>query len=180
MTSWIITTPTIGENSTWPSTQTQIDQPEYYTSWHLVWDRDDCTSIHFLCSSFISLPDLFAWNPALGTDCSGLYFNHWVCVGIQPQTTGTVNIVPLASPTEIVLPPLVSWTSSEPFPTLDPRPHLHTPNRNRRPVADQLRNLLPSPGRRHLPRCARRAPRDLLDLVPLPKPRPSGWGWGWG
>ncbi|CAK7225750.1 hypothetical protein SEUCBS140593_006009 [Sporothrix eucalyptigena] len=36
------------------------------------------------------LVDLFAWNPVLGADCSGLYLDYWVCVGIQPQKSLTL------------------------------------------------------------------------------------------
>ncbi|KAF7184181.1 hypothetical protein CNMCM7691_004806 [Aspergillus felis] len=31
----------------------------------------------------ISLNDFYAWNPAVGTDCSGLWPNYYVCVGIE-------------------------------------------------------------------------------------------------
>ncbi len=52
----------------------------------------------------------------MGTDCSGLYVNYYLCVSIQPQTGLTVEI-PTA--TAITLPPYYSWTPA-PLPTMDP------------------------------------------------------------
>ncbi|KAK0612011.1 hypothetical protein B0T14DRAFT_571853 [Immersiella caudata] len=117
VTSWMISTPTI-DNSTWPPTQTQAGQPAYCNNWHLVQDRDDCDSILFQYGGWMSLADFIAWNPAVQTDCSGLYVNYWVCVGIQPQTTGIVEVIPTVT-ANITLPPLVPGTSTS-LPSLDP------------------------------------------------------------
>ncbi|KAF3056280.1 carbohydrate-binding module family 50 protein [Daldinia childiae] len=39
-------------------------------------------------SAGISLDDFYAWNPALGTDCGGLWLDNWYCIGIAgPVTT---------------------------------------------------------------------------------------------
>lgn len=29
----------------------------------------------------ITLADFYEWNPSVGTDCTGLFLNYWVCVG---------------------------------------------------------------------------------------------------
>ncbi|KAM7188785.1 hypothetical protein V8F33_010448 [Rhypophila sp. PSN 637] len=59
------------------------------------------------------MADLHAWNPALGSDCSGLYLYYWICVGIQPQTSLTVHWPTNAT---LELPPYVTWTGP-PVPT---------------------------------------------------------------
>ncbi len=35
----------------------------------------------------ISLDDFYAWNPAVGTDCLGLWPDYYVCVGIAPASS---------------------------------------------------------------------------------------------
>lgn len=50
------------------------------------------------------------WNPALGDDCSGLYINWWLCVGVQPQTS-VIN-------TEVYTSTYTSWTET-PLPSVD-------------------------------------------------------------
>ena len=33
-------------------------------------------------SNKIDLNDFFAWNPAVGTDCKGLWPEYYVCIGV--------------------------------------------------------------------------------------------------
>ena len=65
----------------------------------------------------------FAWNPQVGTDCSGLYIGYWVCVGIQIQQGITVTLslgAPNATGTgEASFPPFETLTPTQ-TPTLDP------------------------------------------------------------
>jgi hypothetical protein len=55
----------------------------------------------------------FAWNPSVGTDCSGLYVYYWLCVGIQPQTS--LSLPYQTGNATVELPPYFTWT-----PTLAP------------------------------------------------------------
>jgi hypothetical protein len=42
------------------------------------------------------------WNPALDSDCSGLYDGWWVCIGIRPQSmTVTFDYTTTAAPVEV-------------------------------------------------------------------------------
>ncbi|OAA63388.1 peptidoglycan-binding protein [Niveomyces insectorum RCEF 264] len=112
VTKWNISTPTV--ETAWPPTQTQAGQPSYCNYWHLVQGGDTCVSIAAMYSTWMSLADFFAWNPVVGTDCSGLYIMYWVCVGIQPQTSLTLEY-PTTSPT---IPDEVPWTPT-PQPSVD-------------------------------------------------------------
>jgi len=113
-TTWVITTPTL-DDSTWPPTKTQAGQPSYCSNWHPVSGEDDCESIAFSYKTWMSLADFFAWNPAVGTDCTGLVQYTWVCVEIQPQVIVTIEF-PAAG--NITIPPYVSYTPP-PLPTVD-------------------------------------------------------------
>jgi hypothetical protein len=49
------------------------------------------------------MPHSHKWNPTLGSDCSGLYYGWWVCIGIQPQTVTarfeyTITAAPVVVP----------------------------------------------------------------------------------
>src|SRR5690606_12332156 len=61
-----------------------------------------------------------AWNPAVGSDCSALFYQWYVCIGIQPRTSATFEFEGYVNATgTLELPPYVSFT---PLPTseLDP------------------------------------------------------------
>ncbi|KAH8896311.1 hypothetical protein GQ53DRAFT_743558 [Thozetella sp. PMI_491] len=112
VTNWTISSPTVA--TTWPPTQTQAGQPSYCNYWHLVQAGDTCTSIAAMYPTWMSLADFFAWNPVVGSDCTGLYVMYWVCVGIQPQTSLTLEY----PPTTPTIPDEVPWTST-PLPSVD-------------------------------------------------------------
>ncbi|OIW22890.1 hypothetical protein CONLIGDRAFT_719454 [Coniochaeta ligniaria NRRL 30616] len=112
VTNWTISSPTVGTQ--WPPTQTQAGQPSYCNYWHLVQGGDTCAGIASMYPTWMTLADFFAWNPVVGSDCSGLYVMYWVCVGIQPQTSLTL-VYPTTSPT---IPDEVPWTST-PLPSVD-------------------------------------------------------------
>ncbi|KAL1895036.1 hypothetical protein Sste5346_005456 [Sporothrix stenoceras] len=112
VTSWNISTPTVG--TTWPPTRTQAGQPSYCNEWHLVQAGDTCASIAAQYTTWMALADFFAWNPVVGSDCSGLYLYYWVCVGIQPQTSLTL-VYPTGT---TAIPSALPWTPT-PLPSVD-------------------------------------------------------------
>ncbi|KAJ0413108.1 hypothetical protein BJY00DRAFT_320114 [Aspergillus carlsbadensis] len=60
------------------------------TAFHLVVSGDTCTDI--AADAGISLTDFVSWNPGVGSDCSGLWLDYYVCVGAESATgTGTVS-----------------------------------------------------------------------------------------
>lgn len=128
--SWNISTPTVG--TAWPPTRTQAGQPSYCNEWHLVQAGDSCASIAAQYTTWMALADLFAWNPVIGSDCSGLYLNYWVCVGIQPQTS--LTLVYLNGTTAI--PSALPWTST-PLPSVDFR---FTPSPTQGPLPTNCAN----------------------------------------
>lgn len=60
--------------------------------------------------------DSLAWNPALDQDCSGLYFDWWVCVGIQPRSSLTLTFFPEAA--NVTIPSYNPFTPTV-FPTIN-------------------------------------------------------------
>jgi hypothetical protein len=59
------------------------------TSFYNVIRGDGCWAI--ANSHGISLDDLYAWNPALNGDCSGLYPDKYICVGRAPVATAAAG-----------------------------------------------------------------------------------------
>jgi hypothetical protein len=47
---------------------------------YLVQEGDGCWAI--ADASGISLDDFYKWNPAIGTDCAGLRYDFYVCIGL--------------------------------------------------------------------------------------------------
>ncbi|KAM7196838.1 LysM domain containing protein [Rhypophila sp. PSN 637] len=123
-TSWSITTPTRA-NSTWPPTQTQAGQPSFCNYWHLVRAGEDCRDIirRYGDEQFMSPIDFYAWNPAVQEDCSGLYIQHWVCVGVDVQEEPVIELPYDETASESTgptsLPPYTVPTAT-PFPTINP------------------------------------------------------------
>ncbi|KAM7185212.1 LysM domain containing protein [Naviculisporaceae sp. PSN 640] len=133
-TSWAITTPA-RTNSTWPPTATQPGQPAFCNDWHLVLPGQDCLSIiiRYGARNFMSSEDFYAWNPTVQEDCSGLYIDHWVCVGIEPQDGLTIEVpIPTETPSSTSRPPLVIPTPPPEMqiPPFDPTPFHGTPPTN--------------------------------------------------
>ena len=56
---------------------------------YYVQSGDGCWTI--ANNSGITLDQLYAWNPALNGDCSGLFPDYYVCVGVQGSATTTVG-----------------------------------------------------------------------------------------
>ncbi|KAK1830153.1 hypothetical protein QBC39DRAFT_309685 [Podospora conica] len=123
VTSETIVRPTI--DTAWPPTKTLAGQPSYCNDWHLVLPGETCEDIAVAYSSWMGLVNLHAWNPAIGSDCSGLYVYHYVCVGIRPQTSLKVDWN--TASTTMSLPEYVSVTQT-PLPTYDyDEPFVPTP-----------------------------------------------------
>ncbi|KAF1812797.1 hypothetical protein P152DRAFT_395832 [Eremomyces bilateralis CBS 781.70] len=95
VTSINISSTTVDE--TWPPAKTQAGQPASCNRWHLVLAADTCETIYRMYSSTLNKKQLLEWNPALSADCSGLYYQWWVCVGIQVQTTPALSFPPVTS-----------------------------------------------------------------------------------
>lgn len=70
---------------------------------YLVQPDDGCYDL--AAANDIALSDFYSWNPALNGDCSGLYPNYYVCVGVFSSTstvaptTITTTTAPNGTPT---------------------------------------------------------------------------------
>lgn len=109
-------TPT-GVEEDFPPEKTQPGQPPNCDDWYLVSAWDTCESI-VASNSWITRDQLLAWNPAIGSDCSGLYDGWWVCVSVPaPSIT-----IPFGWTTTLLggpEPTLVANYTPTVFPTVD-------------------------------------------------------------
>ncbi|KAK7425110.1 hypothetical protein QQX98_000024 [Neonectria punicea] len=108
VSTWNITTPTT--DMTWPPKATQSGQPEDCNNWHLVLPGSTCVTVLNRYSAFMKKEDFFKWNPEVHTDCSGLFVDYWVCVGIRSNATASLE-----------------WSTSTPDFTPPPNPTTHKP-----------------------------------------------------
>ncbi|KAK3395012.1 hypothetical protein B0H63DRAFT_385493 [Podospora didyma] len=84
-TRYPITNLTIAPTSisdAFPPQRTQPGQPATCNDWYLVSAADTCDTI-VSSSSWLTKANLLAWNPALGSDCAGLYDGWWVCISVK-------------------------------------------------------------------------------------------------
>ncbi|PYH81903.1 hypothetical protein BO82DRAFT_414824 [Aspergillus uvarum CBS 121591] len=58
-------------------------------SYWLVGTGDNCTTI--ATANGISTSDLVDWNPSLGSNCTGLAVNTYICVGVPSNDTTTIS-----------------------------------------------------------------------------------------
>ncbi|RPA93363.1 hypothetical protein L873DRAFT_1581791, partial [Choiromyces venosus 120613-1] len=65
----------------------QAGQPSNCNKWTLVNSGDTCYSI--ATANGISLSTFLAWNPAAGSDCSGLWSGYYACTGTGPTPSPT-------------------------------------------------------------------------------------------
>ncbi|KAK2032537.1 hypothetical protein LX32DRAFT_725836 [Colletotrichum zoysiae] len=123
-----ITTPTL-PSEPWPPQKTQPGQPSYCNDWHLVTPGESCDSIVSDHNGWMGIEDFLLWNPALGSDCKGIYLYYYVCVGIQRQTQISIDfptfvpnatVPPMVIPTPVELPPVDN--NFEPVPVQGPLP----------------------------------------------------------
>ncbi|KAJ5660691.1 carbohydrate-binding module family 50 protein [Penicillium longicatenatum] len=99
-TSTITTTTTTGVSLSTP-TPYQSGMVSGCERFYLVESGNDCYDIALEAN--IAVTDLYTWNPALGTDCSGLEAGEYVCLGTsgQPTTITSGTAVPATpSPTQ--------------------------------------------------------------------------------
>lgn len=68
-------------------TPTQTGMVSNCNTFYLVKTGDSCAAI--ATSKGISLDNFYKWNPAIKTDCSGLWVSYYVCVNIVGGTTST-------------------------------------------------------------------------------------------
>lgn len=79
---------------------------------YLVQAGDGCWAI--ANDEGITLDDFYAWNPAVGDDCSGLQADVYVCIGISGGDTDTTTA---ASPTLTATSTATTATAAVPSPT---------------------------------------------------------------
>ncbi|KAJ5313358.1 uncharacterized protein N7443_000242 [Penicillium atrosanguineum] len=112
------TNPVTITNSTWPPSQTQIGQPSYCDNWYQAKQGDTCKSIVFRYSTWMDQEDFLDWNPAVGENCTSIYFGYWYCVGIKPQVSNYDNGTTAAwYPTWTYTVPVATDTDFLPSPT---------------------------------------------------------------
>jgi LysM repeat protein len=71
------------------------------TSFSYVQSGDGCYDI--AANNGIALDELYTWNPALNGDCSGLWPDYYICVGVGTTTTTattTTGAVETPTPTQ--------------------------------------------------------------------------------
>ncbi|KAL4744688.1 hypothetical protein BDW72DRAFT_199341 [Aspergillus terricola var. indicus] len=85
-TSTITTTPSAIATTT-PYETGMVDDCDAF---HLVVSGDTCADIASIAG--ISVSDFESWNPTVGSDCSGLWLDYYVCIGIVGgNTTSTTT-----------------------------------------------------------------------------------------
>lgn len=102
--SWQFPAPTTtGSTVSQPSpTQSGIDSD--CSAFYMVKEGDGCYAI--ATNHGISLEQFCAYNPSVGDDCSTLYPDYYVCVGVSGSTDGSssqgssISAVPAPGPTQ--------------------------------------------------------------------------------
>ncbi|EPS35643.1 hypothetical protein H072_10908 [Dactylellina haptotyla CBS 200.50] len=132
MTSQIPTTTSVPTTTTTTSTviQTpvpvQADQVDTCTGWKKVQDSDTCDSIlKEFASNGLTNGELTQWNPALKSDCSGLFPNYYVCISIIPGTGPKITTT-TAKPTTTAVTTTVVTTTTKSTTTPPPPPPVPT------------------------------------------------------
>ncbi|ATY65640.1 Peptidoglycan-binding Lysin subgroup [Cordyceps militaris] len=97
-TSTPATTTTTSPSVTTP-TPTQDGMVKNCNKFYKVKSGDGCYNI--ADSNGVALSDLYSWNPALKGDCSGLFPDYYLCVGVTSSSSGT----PTTTPTTTTTPP---------------------------------------------------------------------------
>jgi LysM repeat protein len=88
VTATITMTTTTSGNGIFTPTPTLPGMVKNCDTFYLVKSGDGCAAI--ASSKGISLSQLYAWNPNLGSDCSGLWSEYYICVsivGVNPTST---------------------------------------------------------------------------------------------
>jgi LysM repeat protein len=82
------TTTSAGNGITTP-TPTQEGMVKNCNKFHLVSEGEGCTVIGQKYG--VSLAQMYAWNPAIGSTCNNIWLNTYVCVGVIGGTTTTTK-----------------------------------------------------------------------------------------
>ncbi|KAF1359810.1 hypothetical protein EJ07DRAFT_82962, partial [Lizonia empirigonia] len=112
--TWNVSSTTV--ESIFPPKKTQEGQPSYCIDWHLVVAGETCQQI-VGSATWATMAEFLSWNPALDSDCSGLYDGWWVCVAIQPQSV-TVTFDYTVTTTPVEVPDPTAWTPTT-FPAVN-------------------------------------------------------------
>ncbi|KAL6867810.1 carbohydrate-binding module family 50 protein [Trichoderma novae-zelandiae] len=96
-TSTSRTTTTSAGNGIATPTPTQTGMVKNCNKFYLVVSGDGCFDI--AAANNIALDDFYTWNPAVKTDCSGLFPSYYVCVGIVGSSTPSKTTSAIATPT---------------------------------------------------------------------------------
>ncbi|KAK4143426.1 uncharacterized protein C8A04DRAFT_37436 [Dichotomopilus funicola] len=100
-----------------PPTKTQAGQPENCDDWQLATAWDTCESI-VSSNSWLTLSNLLAWNPALHSDCSGLYDGWWLCISVRPSSN--IDIGWTTTEGSVDIPTITANYTPTTFPAIDP------------------------------------------------------------
>ncbi|KAL2834838.1 hypothetical protein BJY01DRAFT_252812 [Aspergillus pseudoustus] len=99
-------TTTTGSSITTP-TPIEPGMVDNCTAFHLVVSGDTCADI--AADAGISLSDFVSWNPGVGSDCSGLWLDYYVCVGAgsvsSSSSSSTVSTTTAATTGNVVSTP---------------------------------------------------------------------------
>lgn len=60
-----------------------------------------------------------AWNPSLGSDCSGLYDGWWVCISVRPASV-SVDLGWTTTQGTVDIPTITANYTPTSFPPIDP------------------------------------------------------------
>ncbi|KAJ5874552.1 uncharacterized protein N7529_002982 [Penicillium soppii] len=86
---------------------TQSGQVANCNKWDLVQSGDTC-SVYLAKYPGLTLANLVAWNPAIGSQCQSLWVDTYICTGVtgwSPSTTTTKATTTSASPTNGITTP---------------------------------------------------------------------------
>ncbi|ETS06285.1 LysM domain-containing protein [Trichoderma reesei RUT C-30] len=103
-TSRSATTTSSGNGITTP-TPTQTGMVSNCNKFYYVIEGDGCYDI--AAANGIALNDFYTWNPAVKNDCSGLFPDYYVCVGVtgtKPTSTTTLKTTTTSSGNGIATP----------------------------------------------------------------------------
>jgi hypothetical protein len=88
-------TTTVGAGVTTP-TPTQTGMVSTCDKFYYVISDDGCWAI--ANDNGIALDDFYSWNPAVGSDCSGLQSDVYVCVGVSGSSATTATATATTTP----------------------------------------------------------------------------------
>ncbi|KAF2226561.1 hypothetical protein BDZ85DRAFT_246993 [Elsinoe ampelina] len=92
--------PTAAPTGPAPPSPTQAGLDSQCQRFHLATDGDTCQGIIDKYRTF-SLQQFYAWNPAVGTSCSGLWLGYYYCIGTASTPTSppsTTTVAPTPTP----------------------------------------------------------------------------------